>query len=202
MAVLVDVALNSFHWMETYGDPGFHYHQTLVKIWGLMALRLADNPILPIYPGDYADALADYAGRISSYGAKGVRREFPVLNEAISKLSKVASRFERRRAHLERKVQSYLDRNETLPERLAKHVAKTNKRLTYFERGFVDPEGIKNRTWFKHVVYAPGLWTGYASQVFPAIVDALDAKDEELLKHTEKRAALSIDNAAGWLVAK
>ncbi|KAI7906586.1 transferrin receptor-like protein [Cokeromyces recurvatus] len=56
-------------------------------------------------------------------------------------------------------------------------------------------EGIKGREWFKHVVYAPGLWTGYSSQVFPAIVEAIDAKDKDQIKYTEERAVLAIQQA-------
>ncbi len=46
-----------------------------------------------------------------------------------------------------------------------------------FERHFLYPEGLDNRSWFKHVVYAPGLWTGYAGAVFPGLQESIDAKD-------------------------
>ncbi|KAI9494914.1 hypothetical protein BDB00DRAFT_816291 [Zychaea mexicana] len=186
---------DSFHWMDTYGDPGFYYHQTMVKVWGMLALRLADSPILPLHPGDYADALTEYASRLSVYAeSKKDKGPFPILSKAIHKLSKAANKFEKNLARLEYQVQGY-NNVASLPSKLAHRVAKANDRLTYFERGLLDPEGIKDRTWFKHVVYAPGLWTGYASQVFPAIADALDEGDADLVKHTEKRAALSINQA-------
>lgn len=191
---------DSFHWMEKFGDPDFYYHQTLTKIWGLMTLRLSDSVILPISPNDYAEALDGYVDELSAYSAQS--KDFSLLKESIGKLSDAASHFEKRRARLDAKVQKFVDDNEKLPAKVARRVARTNKRLTYFERGFVDPEGIKDRTWFKHVVYAPGLWTGYDSQVFPAIVDALDSGDDDLVKHTEERASLSIDKARDWLSTK
>lgn len=70
-----------------------------------------------------------------------------------------------------------------------------------FERGFVDPNGITGREWFKHVIYAPGLWSGYASRVFPAIVEAIDADDPELLKYAQQRAAHCLYNASEQLKA-
>jgi N-acetylated-alpha-linked acidic dipeptidase len=79
---------------------------------------------------------------------------------------------------------------------LAKRLARTNNRLAYFERGFTDPEGIQGRSWFKHVVYAPGLWTGYSSQVFPAIADGIDANDYAQARHAEERAAWAIRQAS------
>ncbi|KAI7848657.1 hypothetical protein BDC45DRAFT_302747 [Circinella umbellata] len=184
---------DSFHWMEKYGDPGFYYHQTMVKVWGLLTLRLADSPILPLHPGDYADALTEYVSRLAVYAEKK-KSPFPVLTKAIDKLSKTAYKFEKRLRNLEAQVQGYENLSD-LPSHLARRVAKVNDHLTFFERGLLDPEGIQDRTWFKHVVYAPGLWTGYSSQVFPAIADALDAGDDALVKHTEQRAALSVNNA-------
>ncbi|KAH7375681.1 glutamate carboxypeptidase [Plectosphaerella cucumerina] len=69
-----------------------------------------------------------------------------------------------------------------------------------FERHFLFPEGLDNRSWFKHVVYAPGLWTGYAGAVFPGLQESIDAKDyvnavrwagiiDESLKAAEKSIA-------------
>lgn len=39
--------------------------------------------------------------------------------------------------------------------------------------------GLDDRPWFKHVVFAPGKWTGYAGATFPGIVEALEANDKE-----------------------
>lgn len=186
--------------MDKFGDPGFYYHQTLVKIWGLITLRLTDSAILPISPGDYAETLTSYAQELSTYSSSQ-SNSFPVLTNAISKLVDAADIFEKDLAQLSDDIKQYINKNEKLPAKLVNSVALANKRVTYFERGFLDPRGIKDRTWFKHVIYAPGLWTGYASQIFPAIVDAVDAGDIELTKHTEERAALSIDKAREWLSA-
>lgn len=46
---------------------------------------------------------------------------------------------------------------------------------------------------------APGLWTGYAAQTFPAIVEALDSDNETAIAYTEQRAALHIAKAADWM---
>ncbi|KAI8140061.1 hypothetical protein BJV82DRAFT_624979 [Fennellomyces sp. T-0311] len=184
---------DSFHWMEKFGDPGFYTHEKMVKIWGLLTLRLADSLIIPLHPGDYADVLSEYANRLVDVSLSE-ESPFPVLSKAIHKLSKVAHRFEKSLARLEAKVQGFENLSD-LPSELANHVSKANGRLMLFERGFLDPEGLKDRTWFKHVVYAPSLWTGYFSQVFPAIADALDAGDKDLVKYSEQRVALSINNA-------
>ncbi|ROT42249.1 glutamate carboxypeptidase, partial [Sodiomyces alkalinus F11] len=52
-----------------------------------------------------------------------------------------------------------------------------NKAYKGFERHFLYPEGLDGRTWFKHVVFAPGLWTGYAGAVFPGLQESIDSQD-------------------------
>ncbi|KAG2200181.1 hypothetical protein INT47_009819 [Mucor saturninus] len=189
---------DSFHWMEKYGDPEFLYHQAMVRVWGLLALRLADSAILPIYPADYTSELGNY---IESLTHASAPHTFPQLGEALKKLEKTVRRFESKRERLESRISEFesLDR---LPSVLVKRLTKINHRLANFERGFVDQEGIKGREWFKHVVYAPGLWTGYSGQVFPAIVDSMEVHDFEQVRHAEERAAISIRASAEWLKAK
>lgn len=194
--------------MDKFGDPGFHYHATMCRIWALMALRLADSPILPIHPADYADALSGYVDDISSYAADAVtknkieigdeQQRFPVLSAAIEKLSDIATKFEKKLQSLEIQVQDY-SHLDSVPKSLLRRLRKINEQLMYFERGLLDPEGIQERTWFKHIVYAPGYWTGYSSQVFPAIADALDAGDANMTTHKESRAALCVQEAANTL---
>lgn len=183
---------DSFHWMKKFGDPEFLYHQTMVKFLGLLALRLTDSPILPLYPTDYSDELAKYVDTLHTFAAP---HSFPRLQSALEKLQKTTRRFEHRRQRLEDRVAEY-ESLDKLPGVLSKRVAAANSRLTYFERGFIDEEGIKGREWFKHVVYAPGLWTGYSSQVFPAIVESIEAKDYKQALHAEERAAWALRQAA------
>ncbi|EPB82893.1 hypothetical protein HMPREF1544_10364 [Mucor circinelloides 1006PhL] len=96
-----------------------------------------------------------------------------------------------KRQRLEERLAEYKSLD-NIPSVLAKRLARTNNRLTFFERGLIDPEGIPGRNWFKHVVYAPGLWTGYSSQVFPAIAEGIGAKDYAQTRHAEERAAWAI----------
>lgn len=194
---------DSFHWMEKFGDPTFEYHATLVKIWGLITLHLADDIVLPIYPGDYAAQIQTYIAELenSSSSTFNISDEsLGTLRKASHKLVKTTRRFERRREHLVQRLIEFAP-NEELPSVLTKRIETTNKCLTSFERGFIDLNGITGREWFKHVIYAPGLWTGYASRVFPAIVEAFDANDPELLKYALERAAHSVYNASELLKA-
>ncbi|WDK11450.1 PA domain-containing protein [Colletotrichum graminicola] len=61
--------------------------------------------------------------------------------------------------------------------RVALAFVRVNKAYKGFERHFLYPAGLDGRSWFKHVVFAPGLWTGYSGAVFPGLQESIDAKD-------------------------
>lgn len=57
---------------------------------------------------------------------------------------------------------------------LAIKVAAVNHKYQYLERKFLYEGGLDDRTWFKHVIFAPGVWTGYSGAVFPGLVESID----------------------------
>ncbi|MFQ5878507.1 MAG: transferrin receptor-like dimerization domain-containing protein, partial [Acidobacteriota bacterium] len=63
----------------------------------------------------------------------------------------------------------------------ARRLARLNDALVRIERAFLDPRGLPGRPWFRHVLYAPGLTTGYAPWPFPGIRQALEDRDPDLL---------------------
>ncbi|KAK4195101.1 hypothetical protein QBC40DRAFT_212200 [Triangularia verruculosa] len=66
-----------------------------------------------------------------------------------------------------------------LPKKIRHHckVRKVNTKYKYMERSFLYEEGLDKRPWFKHVVFAPGLWTGYSGAVFPGLMESIDQED-------------------------
>merc|ERR1711964_62782 len=225
---------DSYYWMNTYGDPGFHYHIAIAKIFGLFTARLAESPVIPLNATDYHIAIAkifglftaslaespviplnatDYAialdGYISNVESKvdsaimGVQSEeeemeararpvpaapkgdlldlklsFRKLHKAALKLKEVAQAHDSWGAKLAEEA------GENIPWwkwyskiKLYYQIRRVNDKYKYLERQFLYDEGLDGRPWFKHVVYAPGLWTGYAGAVFPGLVEAIDDKD-------------------------
>ncbi len=55
--------------------------------------------------------------------------------------------------------------------------AALDRTLIRTERAFLDPEGIPNRPWYRHVIYAPK--ATYAPEVLPGVTEALDAADRD-----------------------
>jgi N-acetylated-alpha-linked acidic dipeptidase len=54
--------------------------------------------------------------------------------------------------------------------------AEVNKLLIESERKLTNSEGLPNRPWFKHQLYAPGFYTGYAVKTVPAVREAIELK--------------------------
>jgi N-acetylated-alpha-linked acidic dipeptidase len=55
-------------------------------------------------------------------------------------------------------------------------LAEVNKMLMTSERKLTNNEGLPNRPWFKHQLYAPGFYTGYAAKTVPAVREAIEQK--------------------------
>jgi len=55
------------------------------------------------------------------------------------------------------------------------------------ERALLIPEGLPNRPWYHHAIYAPGQYTGYAAVVIPGINEAIDAGDERRTEQQDFR---------------
>ncbi len=85
------------------------------------------------------------------------------LHKAISKLTEVAIELDERARELEEAARKRIPWWRW-PKwlRLALDIRKVNTKYKYLERSFLFEDGLDGRPWFKHVVFAPGLWTGYA----------------------------------------
>jgi N-acetylated-alpha-linked acidic dipeptidase len=81
-----------------------------------------------------------------------------------------------------------------------------NTKLIASERQFLAAEGLKRRPWFKHTLYAPGFYTGYAVKTMPGVREGIEqrqyaeaeAEAGRLSENIKKEAAL-IDSASEML---
>ncbi|KAK5132887.1 hypothetical protein LTR08_008407 [Meristemomyces frigidus] len=169
---------DSFHWMDTYGDPGFLYHVTIAKIIGLLIAKLVEEPVVSFSAADYAAGLEKYLTSVkdlahrSSIDDTASKHIFSVLDKAVAGFRKASTAFDENAGAL-----SALLASSAVPEssvELFKSVRTVNSKYKLLEREFLYAPGLDSRTWFKHVVFAPGLWTGYAGATFPGLVEALD----------------------------
>src|SRR5207245_10677645 len=74
--------------------------------------------------------------------------------------------------------------------------ARLNLTLREAERALLIPEGLPNRPWYRHAIYAPGQYTGYAAVVIPGVNEAIDKKDAERTQQQLAALAAALNRAA------
>lgn len=91
-------------------------------------------------------------------------------------------------------------------ERLNKRVShspemdkKINALLRQTERTLLLPEGLPNRPWYKHAIFAPGVYTGYAAVALPGVNEAIDAGEKRRTQDEVERLARALNLAADLL---
>lgn len=182
---------DSAAWMNKYGDPDFSYHVTITKVWALLAAKLVEDPIIAFNATDYAIGLSRYLNSVkdlaqnSTLDGSTTDKVFKRLTHAIDRLTSVSAHFDSHAAHLAALATSPPVKKPRTPSATAKlyaQVRAVNTKYKYLERAFLYDKGLDGRSWFKHVVFAPGLWTGYAGATFPGLVESLQGKDEEGLE--------------------
>ena len=174
-------AFDNFNWFKKFGDPDFVYEQEMARIFGISIIRMADADVLPY---DYEE----YAKEISSYidsARKKAQAEFPGQTVNFGDASDAAHHFERAAAKT-------LVRQQSSPH----DVAQLNRALRDTERAFLMSEGLPNRPWFRHAIYAPGQYTGYAAVVIPGINEAIDKHDLGRTRQQIAALAAALNRAA------
>lgn len=82
---------DSYHWMLTLGDPGFHVHAAQGQYLALIAYHLANDDILPIDTQNYAKEMRAYYDDLTEYAEEhGAELNLSDLNEAIQQFKQSA----------------------------------------------------------------------------------------------------------------
>ena len=180
-------AYDSFYWMDHFGDPGFVYHVAAAQLWGTLAMRLANADVLPFDYTDYARQLQEFFDEAiklakerkldSSFDAKS-------MNSAIEEFSKAAASAEQIR------------KNAVSETSNRAKLQNINDMLIAAERDFIDERGLRGRSWYKHQIYAPGIYTGYAAQPLTDFRQSLDDRNVANTKESLQRIVEAINRAA------
>jgi N-acetylated-alpha-linked acidic dipeptidase len=175
-------AFDNFAWFEKFGDPTFVYEQQMARVFGLQVLRMANADVIPY---DYEQYGKDIVGYIAA--AEKRAHLAGVSTARFAAALAAANRF-----------QAAGKRVNDVQHDPKADAAKLNIILMNVERALLT-DGLPNRTWFKHAVYAPGEYTGYAAVVIPGVNEAIDKNDNA---RAEKQLAVlteALDRAASVL---
>jgi N-acetylated-alpha-linked acidic dipeptidase len=173
-------AFDNFAWFKKFGDPEFTYEQEMARVYGIEAIRMADADILPYDYEEYAKEITAYIEAAKKKAEKDFGSQSPDFKEA----NDAAHHFEQAAAKaLER------EKNPT------KDLAKLNQALRQAERALLIPDGLPNRPWFHHAIYAPGQYTGYAAVVIPGVKEAIDRHDVDRTQEQISALAAALNRA-------
>jgi N-acetylated-alpha-linked acidic dipeptidase len=174
-------AFDDINWFKKFADPNFLYEQQMARVFGLAILRMADTDVLPYDYQEYGKEVAVYIDAArkkaeTQFGVRGI--DFAAVDEA-------AHRFEQAGAKILRHQKNPSADPSTL-----------NEILLAAERALLVPDGLPNRPWYRHAIYAPGEYTGYAAVVIPGINEAIDKNDLERTREQVAALTAALDRAA------
>ncbi|MGA9391245.1 MAG: M28 family metallopeptidase [Candidatus Sulfotelmatobacter sp.] len=175
---------DNFAWFKKFGDPDFVYEQQMARVFGLEALRMADADVLPYDYEEYGKEVAAYME------AAGKRAEGKFGENALdfSAVNRAAKHFQAAGNKILAKQKNPVS-----------NPARLNHALISAERALLVPEGLPHRPWFRHAIYAPGEYTGYAAVVIPGVNEALDKGDVERTRQQLALLAAALERAAKTL---
>jgi N-acetylated-alpha-linked acidic dipeptidase len=180
---------DDFFWMKSFGDPTFEYHATLAKMLGTMALRLDEADVLPYDYAGYAAAISrvtnDLVSRASQLGMQSASLQS--ISDASGRLTASATRASHALQHMDFGSFDAAKQN---------HI---NHELASVEQALLAPEGLVGRPWYKHTIYAPGSYAGYAAEVLPGVNEALDRDDAVVFQQEGASLAAALLRASARL---
>lgn len=191
---------DDFYWFTNFSDKDFVYGRALAQAGSTAVMRLADADLLPFEFADFADTVAMYLKELKALAQKSqddIRERNREIEEGVFQATNDPRRpltppsVEAVPPHLDfaplENAVDALNRSAAEYHKAAEQAnakggarpaafAEVNKLLIESERKLTNREGLPNRPWFKHQLYAPGFYTGYAVKTVPAVREAIELK--------------------------
>jgi N-acetylated-alpha-linked acidic dipeptidase len=208
-----------------FNDSGYVYGRALSQAVGIAMMRMANAAVLPYHFVGMADTYAGYLDELKSLWT--ARRDEAIeLNRQHDEgvFAAIADPRSPRQAPKRAEVPPFLnlspldnaiatlkgsaDRYEAALRRssLASPQTAANQALRQVEQALANDAGLPRRPWYRHLVYAPGFYTGYGVKTMPGVREAIEqgywpeaeAEAARLAEHLIKAATL-IDRAGSQL---
>jgi N-acetylated-alpha-linked acidic dipeptidase len=208
---------DDFYWYSHFADTDFVYGRALAQAAGSAVIGLADADLLPFDFAALSDTVAVYVSEVQALlkTKQGEIRErnrqldegvftairdprrpvaapprdevppainFAPLENAATRLSRAAERFTKARAAAAPHLESHPD-----------VVRAVNALLLQSERQLLDPAGLPKRPWYRHLLYAPGYYTGYSVKTLPGVREGIEQKDYAGAEVEVARVAAALD---------
>jgi N-acetylated-alpha-linked acidic dipeptidase len=212
---------DDFYWYTHFADTNFVYGRALAQTAGTAVMRLADSELLPYDFDNFTDTIKRYVDEVRKLAAdkrdqiiernkridEGMYAAVmdpripmtPPPKEAVPPFLNFAP-LENGLAALQRTAEAYdkalAQATENGGAALARATLKeANEKLIQVERALTLKEGLPNRPWFKHQIYAPGFYTGYGVKTLPAVRESIEQKEWKLADEEIAKVGKVLENA-------
>ncbi|WP_179493397.1 M28 family metallopeptidase [Granulicella arctica] len=175
---------DNYNWFIKFADPTFVYEQQQARVFGLEILHMADADVLPYDYDLYGQNIVSYLTTAEEQATKAK------LTLDFSAADAAAKRFAAAGAAI-RAVQA----------NPPAHTAALNVALREAEGALLNPVGLPKRPWYKHTIYSPGEFTGYAAVVIPGVTEGIEAADTERAQGQIVALADALNRSAAILEA-
>ncbi len=171
---------DSIAWYEKHCDPGHLYGKALSDVMLTAILRLANAPVLPYDFTELAETIEGYRREVVTVARE---REHPLdtasVESSLRQLQGEAEAWKR-----------WAERNRETLARDKAAAREVNQALLTAELKLALARGLPGRPWYRHQVYAPGLFTGYGVKTLPGLRESLEQDEPaEAQRHAEYLSA-------------
>ena len=218
---------DDFYWYTHFSDKDFEYGRALSQTGGTAMMRMADADLLPFQFTDFADDVKMYVREVEKF-ANQQRDEIQERNQKIQEGAFEASTDPREPrvtpkkeevpphlnfAPLDNAVEAVTKSSAEYQKALEKLTANggtalasasikdVNEMLMQSEHKLTTAEGLPGRFWYKHELYAPGAYTGYAAKAIPAVRENLEQKKWMEAEQSAARVAKVLQDEAALITA-
>ena len=216
---------DDFYWYTHFADYDFVYGRALSQTGGTAVMRMADADLLPFQFADFADDVKMYVHEVEKFAGQQ-RDEIQERNQKIQegvfeatadpRETWVTPKKEELPPHLNfapldnavedlsrssAEYQKALDRASANGGAVlaSASLQEINGLLIQSERKLTTPEGLPGRFWYKHELYAPGAYTGYAAKAIPAVRENLEQKKWKEAEQAAARVAQVLENESALI---
>jgi N-acetylated-alpha-linked acidic dipeptidase len=190
---------DDYYHFTKFLDTDFAYGRALAQTVGTLVVRLADADVMPFQFTHLADTAQSYVRELQAllkeqqdevrernrqiedgvFVALADRRR-PVKAPAVEDVPPALNfaPLENAAGALTRAADRYRKAIEAARSKMTPESARAvNLRLIQSERQLTDPAGLPRRPWYRHLLYAPGYYTGYAVKTMPGVREAIEQKN-------------------------
>jgi N-acetylated-alpha-linked acidic dipeptidase len=172
---------DNFAWFTKFADPTFVYEQQMARVFGLEVLRMAQADALPFdyetYGTEVRKHLETAQRRAQELGwASPAVSPVAASPAVVSQATKQQLAFAASLQAADRLAAAGRSIHQAAVTAPASQLPRLNSALLQAERAMLG-KGLPHRPFFRHTVYAPGEYTGYAAVVIPGVNESMDRND-------------------------